>query len=172
MISAIIDADGQDHALAVTLASLVPAAAEGFVREVLVLDATHSPGVRMVVDVAGCTLVEGGRDRAIALARADWILLVSPGFRLESGWFREAAAFIEMVRRAGGRHRAAAFRHVVEHGAWSFGLRARLRALVDLLVTRRQDRRVVLAPKAALITGRRLPTLPLRARAFVGGPGD
>src|SRR5262245_20317525 len=150
MITAIIDADGKDHLLVLTLASLVPAAAEGFLREVLVVDAKQSSAVRTVVDAAGCSPVEGGRERAIALARADWVLLLAPGVTLESGWFREAAAFIEGAARGGGRERAAAFRNAGP-GA---GLRAWLAGIGASLIRRRADRRVVLAPKAALIAGR------------------
>ena len=64
-------------------------------REVVIADIGHAPGTRVIADAVGCAIVEGGRDRAVAIARSDWILVIAPGVRLESDWFREAALFIE-----------------------------------------------------------------------------
>jgi glycosyltransferase involved in cell wall biosynthesis len=164
MISVVIETLDEEQALALTLSALVPAAAEGFVREVIVADRGGRPGTRLIADAVGCAIVDGARARAIALARSDWVLVIQPGVRLETDWFREAALFIERARRS-GRTRAASFRHAVD----DFGLRARLAEIWLRLRSRILPPQALLAPKAALIEGARLKTARLRARAFVGG---
>jgi hypothetical protein len=166
MISVVIETVDEEQALALTLSALVPAAAEGFVREVLVADRGGRHGTRLIADAVGCAIVEGSRERAVALARSDWILVIRPGVRLETDWFREAALFIERTRRS-GTARSASFRHAVD----DFGLRARLSEIAGRLRARLAPPGVLLAPKASLVEGRRLRPVRLRARAFVGGFG-
>jgi hypothetical protein len=165
MISVVIDGNGGEHALAITLAALVPAAAEGFVREVFVVGRGAGEGVRLVADAAGCVLVDGARLDAARRARSDWVLLLSPGVRLEADWFREAAAFIDRTRRSGAASRAATFRPAVD----GFGLRARLTELWFRLAPPSGRSANVLAPRAGLTENRRLKVSRLRARAFFGG---
>jgi glycosyltransferase involved in cell wall biosynthesis len=166
MISVVIETKDCEHALAMTLAALVPAAAQGFVREVLVADAGSGDGTRVVADVAGCTIVDGGRERALALARADWVLLLTPGVRLETDWFREAARFIDHARRQGApSRRAASFRHAVD----DYGLRARLAEAFAAIGVRLRPSRAILARREELLAGNRLRVRWLRSRAFVGG---
>ena len=161
MISVVIEAFNAEFPLVQTLAALVPAAAEGFVREVIVADAGSSDGTRIVADAAGCTIVDGGRMKALAAARCDWVLLVAPGVRLDPDWSREAAAFMQRVERNGQTGRAATFRHALDE----FGLQARLREVADTLfaLLRRPD--TLLGPRKALIAGERLRPMRLRARA-------
>ena len=168
MISVVIEVRDEEEALAMTLTALVSAAAEGFVREVVIADLGRATGTRIIADAVGCTIVDGGKDRAIAIARSDWILVIAPGVRLETDWFREAALFIERARRAGAARRAASFRHAVD----DFGVRARIGELWQRLRSHIMPPQVVLAPKAALGAGARLRTSRLRARAFVGGLGE
>lgn len=166
MISVVIETKDCEHALAVTLASLVPSAAEGFVREVLIADAGSRDGTRLVADAAGCTILEGGREDALALARAEWVLLLAPGVRLEDGWFREAARFMDRSRRQDRRPRQAAiFRHAVDDD----GIRPRLREAWAALAYRLRPSEAVLARRDALRSGTRLNVARLRSRAFVGG---
>jgi glycosyltransferase involved in cell wall biosynthesis len=166
MISVVIETKDCEHALARTLAALVPAAAQGVVREVLVADAGSGDGTRVVADAAGCTIVEGGRARALALAKADWVLLLTPGVRLETDWFHEAARFMEHVRRQNGRsHKAASFRRAVD----DYGLRARLAEAWAALSARLRPSGAILARREELLAGSRLRVRWLRSRAFVGG---
>ena len=167
MISVVVVASDEEHALALTLSALVPAAAEGFVREVIVATDGASPGTRLIADALGCSIVEGGRARAVAMARSDWVLLLAPGVRLEPDWFREAAVFIERARRTGNDRHAALFRHAVDE----FGISARLAEVKGRLLAWFRPPRVVLARKTALSDGRRLRTSSLRSRAFVTGLG-
>jgi hypothetical protein len=165
MISVVMESRGEAHELAATLAALVPAAAEGFVSQVIIADVDGRDTTRRVADAMGCDLREGTREEACRAAKAEWILLIAPGVRLERDWFREAALFIERAGRTGGQRNAASFRHAVD----DFGLRARLGEVWTRLRSRLLPPKILLAPKAALADGRRLRTARLRARAYVGG---
>lgn len=167
MISVVIAANGQEVALAETLAALVPAAADGFVREVVVAEAGPSQGTRLVADAVGCVIVEGGARAGLEAARSDWVLMMAPGVRLESDWFREAGAMMQRLQRASDRPVAMLFRGAVDDYGW----RARLREIVLKLSRGRRRRQAVLAPRKALLAGARLGTHALRARAFTGGVG-
>jgi len=179
MISAIVDAAG--GSLAPTLAALVPAAADGLVREVIVADAAGSLLVAEVAEDAGAKRIAGGAasfTQACAAARQDWLLLLRAGTRLESGWG------------------AAAWRHINDHadqagwfqlslrGNWpgavveeAWGALAgtwfgRLRAEHPVLVPRRfideaADRGVAVELPLKLARGRLRP-IPARALADLG----
>lgn len=93
MVSVVIEAGKDDEGLARTLASLVPAAVEGVVREVIVCGAGATGEIRRVAEHAGCHYVaEGGVAAAIARARSEWLLLVEPGARMVDGWTESAVA--------------------------------------------------------------------------------
>ncbi|MBZ9934837.1 glycosyltransferase [Mesorhizobium sp. BR1-1-16] len=117
MISVIIPTRNDETALAHALAALVPAAADGIVREVIVVDGGSTDGTALVADAAGCRFVAGsgdiGKDLAAAAAgaRSDWLLFLSPQVALEPAWQREAHDFIDRVQMSGETERAAAFRH-------------------------------------------------------------
>jgi glycosyltransferase involved in cell wall biosynthesis len=166
MISVVIETKDEEQALAVTLSALVPAAAQGFLREVIVADAGSRDATRLVAESVGCLIIEGGREAALRAARADWVLLVAPGVRLEAGWAREAALFIEWAKRSGTDCHAASFRHAVEE----FGLWARLGEIWAALSSHFRASPNLLAPRHAFLAGARLRRSCLRSRAFVGGP--
>ncbi len=138
MISVIIPTHDDETALAHALAALVPAAADGMVREVIVVDGGSTDGTALVADAAGCRFVRGtgrtGADLAqgAASARSDWLLFLSPHVALEPGWQREAHDFIDRVQMAGDGAHAAAFRHARA----DFGFRARLAEVAASLRTR------------------------------------
>lgn len=138
MISVIIPTRDDETPLAHALAALVPAAADGVVREVIVVDAGSADGTALVADAAGCRLIRGtgrlGPDLAgaAAQARSDWLLFLSPEVALEPAWQRETRDFIDRVQMAGDPMRAAAFRHARA----GFGFRARLAELLASLRAR------------------------------------
>lgn len=108
MLSVVIPTRNAEEGLARTLSSLVAAAAEGVVREVIVVDHASTDGTRVVADAAGCTLVDGPADWAgrvaagvAAARRAPWFLVLPPDVFLEGDWFREAASFVDRVERTG-----------------------------------------------------------------------
>ncbi|WEK52400.1 MAG: glycosyltransferase [Candidatus Kaistia colombiensis] len=129
MISVILSTRNDEMALAHALAALVPAAADGMVREVIVVDARSTDETLAVADAAGCKIFVGSGDRGADLAagaaeaRSDWLLFLSPDVMLEPGWQREAREFIDRLALSGtGDNRAASFRHA----SAAFGWRARL----------------------------------------------
>jgi len=129
MISVVLPIRNDEVALAHALAALVPAAADGSIREVIVVDRGADDGSIAVADAAGCRILRGGgllgADLAQAArdARSDWLLFLSPRSMLEPGWQREAHDFMERVAMSGaGGERAAAFRHARPE----FGFSARL----------------------------------------------
>lgn len=108
MLSVVIPTRNAEEGLARTLSSLVAAAAEGVVREVIVVDHASTDGTRIVADAAGCTLIDGPADWAgrvaagvAAARRAPWFLILPPDVFLDGDWFREAASFVDRVERTG-----------------------------------------------------------------------
>lgn len=138
MISVILSTRDDELSLAHALAALVPAAADGMVREVIVVDNGSTDGTVAVADAAGCRIVSGAGEKGAdlakgaGLARSDWLLFLSPDVMLEPGWQREARDFIDRLAMAGGASRAAAFR--LAHAG--FGWRARTSELVAALRAR------------------------------------
>jgi hypothetical protein len=87
MLSVLIETHDDEEGLARTLASLIPAAVEGVVREVIVCDRGSTDGTHRVADQAGCHFLADGDIRAgIARAKAEWLMLLEPGARLADGW--------------------------------------------------------------------------------------
>lgn len=136
MLSVVIPTHNSEEALARTLSSLVSAAAEGIVREVIVVDDASTDGTRIVADAAGCALVEGGSGwcarigAGVAVARAvPWFLILPPNVFLEGEWFREAASFVDRADRAGRAARTiATFRLAYDEFGWRARLAERLQA--------------------------------------------
>ena len=98
MISVIIETKDHAKALARTLSSLVPAAVEGFVRDVTVRDLGSADETRKVCDHAGARWLEGGEIAdAIKSARCDWLLLLAPGARMLEGWIEPASIHMQKL---------------------------------------------------------------------------
>jgi len=116
MVSVIIPTRGQEAPVVATLAALVPGAAAGVIKEVLLVDQAESDTIARVADVAGCTFlnVRGSRAQALAAgarqARSEWLMFLHPGAVLDQGWIDETAQFIQAVSLSGGL-RAGVFRY-------------------------------------------------------------
>ncbi|MCC7186898.1 MAG: hypothetical protein IT185_11690, partial [Acidobacteria bacterium] len=54
MLTVVIPTENQERALVATLASLVPGATAGVIREVIVADAGSGDDTARVADIAGC----------------------------------------------------------------------------------------------------------------------
>src|SRR5439155_3261161 len=116
MLSVIIPTEGIEHPAVASLAALVPGAATGLVREVLLVDRGGSGVIERVADVAGCRFLPFQGSRAAALAagarqaRSPWLMFLHAGAVLDSGWIEETTQFIQGVS-VGGRARAGIFRY-------------------------------------------------------------
>ena len=111
MLSVIIETKNNAEDLARTLASLVPAAVEGVVRDVTVRDYGSSDQTRRVCDDAGVHWLEiGDIGHAIHKARCDWILLLAPGARLLDGWIEPVALHTQKMTQPARFTRARAHR--------------------------------------------------------------
>ncbi len=116
MLSVVIPTDGHEPPVVSTLAALVPGAAAGVIREVLLVDRSGSDTIARVADVAGCHFmaIEGTHADALATgarqARSDWLMFLHPGAVLDHGWIDETSQFIQNVA-ASGRFRAGIFRY-------------------------------------------------------------
>lgn len=117
MITAIIETRDDEVRLAHVLAALVPAATEGVLRDVVVIDRGSRDGTLIVADAAGCTIVAAREDdadvvrRAAGDARGEWLLFLSPSAVLSQDWQGEAVGFIDEVMVAGlALRRVAVFR--------------------------------------------------------------
>src|ERR1700716_4371177 len=116
MLSVIIATEGVEQTAVATLAALVPGAAAGVVREVLLVDRAGTGVIERVADVAGCRFLPfvGTRAAALAagaaLARSPWLMFLHAGAVLDSGWIEETAQFIQGVSMS-DRPRAGIFRY-------------------------------------------------------------
>ena len=97
MLSVIIPTEGVEQPAVATLAALVPGAAAGVIREVLLVDRAGTGVIERVADVAGCRFLafEGSRAAALAAgarhARSPWLMFLHAGAVLDSGWIEETA---------------------------------------------------------------------------------
>ncbi len=129
----------RDNRLArgLTLAALVPAAAHGTVRDVILVDRHASPAMERVADVAGCHLenISGSRGAALtqgaSIARGPWLMFIAPGAVLEPGWADDVTRFIEAMEHD-GTMRAATFTSVPDPHE-PLTVTARLRGLLHAL---------------------------------------
>ena len=96
MISVIVSASEDTAALSALLSALVPAAADGLVREVKVLGAEGSAAE--VADDAGASLYPlDGFVAAIAAARGPWLAGLPLEARLRPDWMATVAAHVALA---------------------------------------------------------------------------
>lgn len=116
MISVVIPTLNSEADLPRTLSALVPAAVDGFIREVIVSDGGSADQTARIADSAGVVFHVGPKGRGAQLAegarraRFPWLLFLHADTVLEDGWMREAAAFMTKVDHDGLPEAAAAFR--------------------------------------------------------------
>ena len=132
MLSVIIPTEGAEHPVVATLAALVPGAATGVIREVLLVDRGDDGVIERVADVAGCRFLpfEGSRATALAAgarqARSPWLMFLHAGAVLDHGWIDETVHFIQRVADS-DRPRAGVFRYArspYSDRTWHDGLRS------------------------------------------------
>src|SRR5437868_6207646 len=107
MLSVIIPTEGVEQPAVATLAALVPGAAAGVIREVLLVDRAANGVIERVADIAGCRFLPCPGSRAAALAagarqaRSPWLMFLHAGAVLDAGWIDETAQFIQRVSTSG-----------------------------------------------------------------------
>ena len=161
MLSVIIPTEGVEQPAVATLAALVPGAAAGVVREVLLVDRAGTGVIERVADVAGCRFLrfEGTRAAALAAGRPAGPLALADvpacrrgaGFRLDRG--------NRAIHRARLQQRQAARRHLPLRPLALF----RHAPARRLQIRRTDDRRAVGGPGIADRAGSLRPARRLRA---------
>jgi rSAM/selenodomain-associated transferase 2 len=124
MISVVIPTLNAQATLTSALAALVPAAVQGMVREVIVVDGGSTDATALVADGAGAQLIRSDRGRGaqlsagVARARFPWLLCLHADTVLEAGWEHAAAFFIGQVDSGRYRPAAGAFRFALDDLGW------------------------------------------------------
>lgn len=125
MLSIIIPTLNNERALVRSLAALVPAAAEGLVRQVVVVDRGSGDDSEQVADVAGADYVSVSGSLGACLAaganaaeRGDWLLFLNPGSVPQPGWGEELRIFTERARRSGRNDLAAVMSLALDDYGW------------------------------------------------------
>jgi hypothetical protein len=149
MLSVIIPTEGVEQPTVATLAALVPGAAAGVVREVLLVDRSDNGVIARVADVAGCRFLQCQGSRAAAMAagagqaRSPWLMFLHAGAVLDSGWIDETTQFIQRVS-ASDRPRAGVFRYARSPYAET-GFHEQLKSLARMIAGPRADQGLLIA---------------------------
>src|SRR5689334_7897774 len=120
MISVGIPTLNAEATLGPTLAALVPAAVDGLIREVLVVDGGSTDRTAEIVEQAGASFLRGNAGRGTQLgagarqARFPWLLFLHADTVLASGWERDAIRFMEGVDDEKQPLAAGAFRFALD----------------------------------------------------------
>jgi hypothetical protein len=149
MLSVIIPTDGIEQPAVATLAALVPGAAAGVIKEVLLVDRAGTGVIERVADVTGCRFLPFQGTRAAAMAagarqaRSPWLMFLHAGAVLDAGWIEETAQFVQRVSDS-GRPRAGIFRYARSPYS-DTGLRDGLRYLARMITGPQADQGLLIA---------------------------
>lgn len=139
MISVIVPTLNAEAGLPRTLAALVPAAIDGIVREVIIVDGGSTDATPRIAEATGAHFIaaEQGRGQQLAAgataAKGPWLLFLHADTTLEGGWEREALELMRAVELGAREDTAAVFRYALDdRGLWPAYLSAvvRLRCLI------------------------------------------
>jgi rSAM/selenodomain-associated transferase 2 len=120
MISVVIPTLNAENDVGRTLSALIPAAVQGLVRQVIVVDGGSTDATLAIAEDAGADVVnaEPGRGAQLkagaAAARFPWLLFLHADTVLEAGWEHEAALVLERVGSQRLRPVAGAFRFALD----------------------------------------------------------
>src|SRR5262249_15121088 len=115
MLSAIIDTCESERTLVPTLAALVPAAASGLLKEVVIADAGSRDATAEVADIAGCRFLSSTEPAGVRLksaavsTRSRWLMFLRAGMAPQPGWIDAVERFIADSEQSDSG-RAAVFR--------------------------------------------------------------
>ena len=133
MVSLILPLTRPEPALLETLAACVPAVAEGLVREAIVVTSHRSTDLDVMIDAAGCQLIEAEGDAWSLIrtgadkARNDWLLVITPGLVPLSGWMAQAGDFLiqndtSLIGLARLNHKGSIWQRLIAQGRDALGL--------------------------------------------------
>lgn len=120
MISVIIPTLNAAATLPATLESLIPAAVQGLVREVVIVDGGSTDATLKLADGYGAVTISGGPLRANRLAAGaqsahfPWLLFLDPDCALDPGWEREVSHLIGKIEDGNRNPTAAVFRFALD----------------------------------------------------------
>lgn len=120
MISVIVPTLNAERGLTACLTALLPAAMDGFVREVIISDGGSTDQTLEIADDAGATIIHSERGRGQQLhegakdTKADWLLFIHADTILENGWEQEVFRHIRLIENGEQPDRAAAFRFALD----------------------------------------------------------
>jgi hypothetical protein len=160
MLTAVIRSDGFHEALAATLATLIPAVAQGFLGHAVIVDTAGTVETQAVADATGARYLRAEPGRAwregAAHARGERLVLLDAGDAPQAGWIEVVERHLLVApRRAGLIPLAGIVAALRERAVFSFGGRGLGPGLV--------------LPRAMALAGRldhapvRLPVLRERA---------
>jgi hypothetical protein len=102
MVTALVIVREDDPGLLDTLAALVPAVADGVVRDALLLSVRETDFLRTVADASGCGLVTAGAPDLLAqgarAARSPWVLALAAGMVPGGLWMDDVADAVTAQR--------------------------------------------------------------------------
>ena len=107
MISVVIPTLNAKSRLTACLSSLVPAALDGLVKEVIVVDGGSTDQTWVIADDAGAKVIRASKGRGSQLAagadaaRGDWFLFLHADTVLELSWAEEVQEFLNRKDRVG-----------------------------------------------------------------------
>lgn len=140
MISVVIPTRNSEEALVRTLATLVTGAADGTVREVVVVDGGSEDQTRLVAEGTGCDLISGAGSAwarcaigAAAAQRGEFLMFLRPGVLLDPGWESDFQSVAERRLRHGDNRFAAVFRLASDDDTMAGSLRHSLSRLFGRL---------------------------------------
>jgi hypothetical protein len=99
MLTVIMECRDQEPELAQTLSVLVSGAVQGLVSDVIILDHGSKDGSARVADAAGARFhLHWDMKDIVRSARGEWLLMLEPGSRPQTGWVEEMMEFIALSR--------------------------------------------------------------------------
>src|SRR4051812_43231929 len=99
MLTVLLECRDNEPELAHTLAVLVSGAVDGLVSDVVVLDHGSTDGSSRVADAAGCRFLEDWQlGTALQSVRGEWLLVLEPGARPQSGWIEEILEYASFAK--------------------------------------------------------------------------
>jgi glycosyltransferase involved in cell wall biosynthesis len=103
MISVVIPARNAAETLAATLAALIPAAVDGIVRQVIVVDGGSTDNTTDIAELTGADIIDCLGDhrsqlaQGAARARFPWLLFLRDDAVLDDGWQHSVTSFMREV---------------------------------------------------------------------------